>query len=844
MEAFATSIGEELYIDTDARFVSSDKVLALCPGLIIKDVFWGKYCVQIAHYSVKEYLVSNRLPIAPDSLCMFRVQQPLANLAMAKTCLVYAIVASHEAFGLSSGFGSDLETPFLRSAKDMWPRFFSNAKSDSQLMELATSYLTQENGYTLDGDINAAMDFAIKHHFRDIETWLVDHHRPSIDPNFALLANCKVGDIHSLDFVEFWIEQGADVNTPYVNAPFVDISTMEKKYPEFNFRGFTPLHMAASCSRVALAQLLLQNGASLKAKSSDGFTPLEVAFEDSSRLTPDLIELLWFDGGQDCFDSRGNNFLHKVARARRHQQGQMDGLGNNDVLMEETVAWLINHGVDPLSKNANGETPLHQAASFNRSTAIKALYAATGSSLEYEGCLLAYLHSIWREDLILSTAQLLFEIDPDPLGEFKYGSGLLPFLLSKATEHAEPVDGDNSAFDSEFTALILKHEEDPAPKLDICMSFLDFILKDSCTDVSTIMRWLAMELVKSRGPKLLGVQIWSATLILLSHYLVDELGCRKRESVINNVFRQIQELFDRRKILGVGIKELYRLLLWTALDEGPLAKLIISQELPYAGLGLSDKTQRLPRVNHEYDHWFKMSIISLMIHREIHPDTKNKDDDAALLYAITHEPREMPHLATTRLLIKRLLLKRACDINHQSREGLTLLAGGVVYLSSPRRLEEAEKLEEVEILKSFLDAGCDADIQDDAGRTPLMIASYCGVYYFVKFLLNARCDANLQDREGGTPVTDIVTNDRRSSERIQKLWKERFSPVGGHTALMYAVIVSNPNIVCALLQHGCDTKLKNNQGQTALDLARQCDESMIFKILENHEEPEQSDYAE
>ena len=53
MEAFAISIGEEPCFDPAARFVSSDKVLALCPGLIIKDIFGSYDCVQIAHYSVK-----------------------------------------------------------------------------------------------------------------------------------------------------------------------------------------------------------------------------------------------------------------------------------------------------------------------------------------------------------------------------------------------------------------------------------------------------------------------------------------------------------------------------------------------------------------------------------------------------------------------------------------------------------------------------------------------------------------------------------------------------------------------------------------------------------------------
>ena len=827
IEAFATSIGEEPYFDLDARFVSSDKVLALCPGLIVR---WKDY-VQIAHYSVKEYLVSNRLPIAPNPLCMFGVQLPLASLAMAKTCLVYAIFALHEPNDLSLGFARESKASFMRSARKEWSRFFSNAKRDSQLMELAISYLTRKKGYTLDGDINAAMNYAIKHRFRDIETCLVDHHRPGIDPTLALLAKCKMSEIQPLDFVEFWIEQGADINARYVNVLTIDDDDDLEFYPV----GSTPLHMAALRSSVALAQLLLQHGASLKAENSNGLTPLEVAFKKPSCLNLDLIELLWFDGGQNRLDSSGSNFLHKVARTKCQQRDRMVGLENNAVLLEEIVAWLINHGVDPLSKNANGETPLHKAVIMNNPTTIKALYAATGSSSEYGGCLLTFLKNVRFGERMLSTAQLLLGIDPDPLSEFKHGSCLSSFLLSEAAENARPVDGDNSAFGSEFTVLILKLEEDPAPtKLDIYMSLLEFILKNCCTDVSTIMRWLVMELVKRRDPEFLGIEIWSAALIILSRCLVVEIRYGNCERVINNIFRQIQELFERRKILGVGIKDLYQLLLWTALDGGPLAKLIISQEPPCIALGLSDETQRLP-ILYETD-WRKMSIISLMVHREIHPDIRNEDDDAALLNAITYKRREMYSIQTTRLLMERLLLKGACGINQQTREGLTLLAGVVSYVSC----WVYEWASSIEMVRICLDLGCDVDIQDNAGRTPLMTAAYRGVGKFVGLLLNAGCNANLQDREGGSSLIDIVTNHGISDRKTQKVWKQRFSPVGGYTALMYAVIVGRVRIVELLLKYNCDTKLINNQGRTALDLARQFDESRIVKILERHEDSEQS----
>ena len=837
MEAFATSIGEEPYFDPDARFVSSDKVHALCPGLIIR---YTEDCwrdpVQIAHYSVKEYLVSNRLPIAPNPLCKFRVQLPLANLAMAKTCLVYAIFAPDEPNDLSLGFCRGSSALFMSYVWNRWPRFFRNAERDSQLMELAISYLCRKEGSTWDNDFNAAIIFAIRHRLRDIETWLMDHQRPNINPNLALLTKCEVAKIHSLDFVEFWIKQGADVNARTRGQGSIPNSS-------------TPLHIAASDGNVPLARLLLQNGAALKAEDKFGRTPFEVTFENASLLNLDLIELLWFDGGQYRFDSRGRNFLHRIVSPRivsleyqerdetleYQERDETFSFGIREALMEEAIAWLINNGVDPLGKDMEGDTPLHIAARSNNIIAMKSLSAATEASSEYRGCLLAFIYNIGLGERMLSTAELLLKVDPDPFLNLTDDSSFFSPLLFDLTKDMRLVGYDVS---TRIITLLCKHEEDLAHnKLDLYMSLLDFMLTDCRSRVWEIMHWLAMELVKRRNLDFLGTGVWSAALLVLYASLDGEIINGRRERMIHNIFGKIENWFEKREVFGVDIKELYRLLLWTALDGGPLAKLIISHEPLYAALGFCDKVESLSRPYHKY--WYNTSILSLMIHREIHSETKNINDNAALLNTITHERPEILSRQTTRLLMKRLLLKRACDINHQTREGLTILAGSVAYLPPyPSPFNNWG----VEALQSCLDAGCNADIQDDAGRTPLMIASYRGADKFVEILLNAGCNTDLQDREGGTPVTDIVVEEEHS-EMLPKLWKQRFSPVGGHTALMYAVVSKNPSIVELLVKNGCDTKLKNNQGRTALDFARQFNESSIVNILEGHENLEQIDYV-
>lgn len=149
------------------------------------------------------------------------------------------------------------------------------------------------------------------------------------------------------------------------------------------------------------------------------------------------------------------------------------------------------------------------------------------------------------------------------------------------------------------------------------------------------------------------------------------------------------------------------------------------------------------------------------------------------------------------------------------------------------------------MLQFLLDAGCEANIKDDAGRTPLMIAVYLGLHECLELLFHAGCNANLQDRGGGTPVKEFISGYiPYYLEHRMDLWEERFVPTGGYTALMYAALLGDIDIVEDLLKYSCDTKLTNSQGQTALDLARRFGEDAVVEILLANERNEQGTLME
>lgn len=108
------------------------------------------------------------------------------------------------------------------------------------------------------------------------------------------------------------------------------------------------------------------------------------------------------------------------------------------------------------------------------------------------------------------------------------------------------------------------------------------------------------------------------------------------------------------------------------------------------------------------------------------------------------------------------------------------------------------------IVKELLLSGADPDLPDkDRGMTALINAAYKGYDEIIETLL---------------PYVNII--DQRDL-------------VFGHTALMEAARSGELNIIKRLIQSGASLHLKNNNGLTALDIAKMRDHHEIVSLLES-----------
>ena len=220
-------------------------VLSTCSSLLAVVDVDGSPVIQFAHFSVKEYLTSARLPKAKDTISRFHISMTTAHTVVAEACLG---VLLHLDKGMNSADLTDF--PLAEYAAEHW--------MDHARFENVSSHVQDGMKRLFDPR---------KHHL-SVWVWISDPYvrssgqsRPSVAPKTARWTSLHyAASIGLHDVVAFLIDEHLQ-----------DINAWDRKRRE------TPLHAASREGHAVVAKLLLENGADVMVKSEHERTPLHLA---------------------------------------------------------------------------------------------------------------------------------------------------------------------------------------------------------------------------------------------------------------------------------------------------------------------------------------------------------------------------------------------------------------------------------------------------------------------------------------------------------------------------------------------------------------------------------------
>jgi ankyrin repeat protein len=283
-------------------------VLSTCSSLIAIVDDGDSKVVQFSHYSVKEYLTSDRLARPNRDVSRYHIVLEPAHTILAQACLGILLRLDDRVNKDNVG-----DIPLVKYAAQYW---VGHAQ-----FEKVASRIRDSMEYFFDAD----------------------------KPHWAAWCRVQMIDKH---WLEFSPETSQDAFPLYYASlgGFYDLAEhLVGKHPEhINARGGnmgTPLVAALGGKHFEVAELLHRNGADVNVRDSAKDTPLRESYRAD---VLDIVPWLLNHGADvNAQGNMGRAPLHSAA-SNRHTQG---------------LQMLIEHNADIHAQDDDGDSPLHDAAS-------------------------------------------------------------------------------------------------------------------------------------------------------------------------------------------------------------------------------------------------------------------------------------------------------------------------------------------------------------------------------------------------------------------------------------------------------------------------------------------------
>jgi ankyrin repeat protein len=335
-------------------------LLTSCSSLIAIVYTGGSRVVQFSHFSVKEYLTSERLATSSHDVSRYHITFETAHTILAQACVsVLLQLDDHDE-------QDDVEkkAPLAVYAAECWVRHaqfedvVSRIKGTEDLFDVDKPYFAAWRElhdidieprpgsvffhFTFGGRrTNIPLYYAAHCGFANLVEQLIakhPHHVNTIGGRYRTPALAALAGRH------FKLAQVLHRNKSSVE-------------PKGSFEN-TPLHFAAIYEDFEMVQVLLEFGLDVNARNEYRFTPLHYASINGHRNDARVARLLIAHGADpNSRDKKGFTPLHQASKYGRI----------------EIVHLLIEHGANVEAKNDWGETPLYWARGEQREEIIKLL---------------------------------------------------------------------------------------------------------------------------------------------------------------------------------------------------------------------------------------------------------------------------------------------------------------------------------------------------------------------------------------------------------------------------------------------------------------------------------------
>ena len=362
-------------------------VLSTCSSLIAIVDDGRSKVVQFSHFSVKEYLTSDRLALSSGDVSRYHIVLEPAHTILAQACLgvllrlddrvdednvddiplvEYATRhwVDHGRFERVSSCIRDAMEYFFDADKPHWTPWCRVQNIDVSWVEFTPRQLLNDP---------LPLYYASLGGFYELVEQLVGKHPEHINAKGGRLVTPLVAALRGKYFevAELLHRHGADVDvlgydgkTPLHKAcadEHVDIVHWLVDHgacvnAQHN-RLHTPLHFAASCGRLQAARILIEHNADIDIPTKEGKSPLHVAaMHWIKRDQDDIIQVLLDHGANpNARDDNNATPLHYSSWRSNADGGTVEG-----------TLLLLNHGAIIDAEDNEGRTPLQLALDHGR----------------------------------------------------------------------------------------------------------------------------------------------------------------------------------------------------------------------------------------------------------------------------------------------------------------------------------------------------------------------------------------------------------------------------------------------------------------------------------------------